>query len=129
MPAAAGGDAPEYLTEGARAEWNRLAPELLKIGLLTVADITTFAGYCTAFDRWQTAERNIHESTMVLETATGYPMINPWVTISKQQQLQMIKFASELGISATARARLAKDPKQDPASEEEQLKLIMGGRR
>ena len=44
---------PDYLGPDARAEWERLAPELHVIGLLTVADLHLFATYCEAFGVWQ----------------------------------------------------------------------------
>lgn len=37
---------PEWLAEKAREEWDRLAPDLREAGILSVADIATFASYC-----------------------------------------------------------------------------------
>ena len=41
-------DAPAWLTAAAVAEWQRLRPELERIGLLTLVDQGTLAVYCQA---------------------------------------------------------------------------------
>src|SRR5690349_1761687 len=40
--------APEHLEAVARATWNRLAPELHRLGLLTDVDLELFESYCVA---------------------------------------------------------------------------------
>src|SRR5215470_8451335 len=48
--------APDFLGEDARAEWDRLAPELHALGLLRSVDVNQFAAYCMAYERWRAAE-------------------------------------------------------------------------
>ncbi len=40
---------PNYLLPEAKKEWRRLAPALIDMGVLTIADAVPFAAYCTAF--------------------------------------------------------------------------------
>jgi P27 family predicted phage terminase small subunit len=46
---------PEHLVGYACDEWYRIAPELHRLGLLTVADIGPLAAYCYAYGQWRSA--------------------------------------------------------------------------
>jgi P27 family predicted phage terminase small subunit len=45
-------DPPSFLTPAAAEEWRRLAPELVRLGLLTGLDVMPLAVYCQAFGTW-----------------------------------------------------------------------------
>jgi P27 family predicted phage terminase small subunit len=47
---------PRFLSGYAADEWWRVAPELHRLGLLSVLDVGPFAAYCVAYHRWRTAE-------------------------------------------------------------------------
>ena len=49
-------EAPEHLTDGARAEWDRVIVELVAQGILTDLDRGTLAAYCQTYGRWSAAE-------------------------------------------------------------------------
>ena len=40
---------PTWLLPEAKKEWKRLAPSLEAMGVLTMADLTAFEGYCQAY--------------------------------------------------------------------------------
>lgn len=73
--------APDYLDEGGKAEWNRLARQLWLNGILGLEDWTGFAGYCEAFSDWMrynemiaATERRLKEKVRaraVLDNALG----------------------------------------------------------
>jgi P27 family predicted phage terminase small subunit len=46
---------PRNFPKAAKAVWRSLAPQLQASGLLTVADIPTFARYCRTYVAWQEA--------------------------------------------------------------------------
>ena len=48
-------EAPLFLTGYACDEWYRAAPELHRLGLLTVLDTMPLAAYCQAYHHWRTA--------------------------------------------------------------------------
>jgi P27 family predicted phage terminase small subunit len=43
----------------AKKEWRRLAKQMESLGLLTLVDMTAFAGYCQAYARWKEVEKFI----------------------------------------------------------------------
>lgn len=97
---------PDYLGKDARAEWLRVAPELYRLGLLTVIDISALAAYCNAFGRWTAAEREVGDK-LTIETSNGNTVQNPLVGIANAAARDMVKFAAEFGLSPAARRRLS----------------------
>jgi phage terminase small subunit len=48
-------EAPPYLPEYARQGWDRVAPELFILGLLTSVDVACLSAYCSSYALWRTA--------------------------------------------------------------------------
>lgn len=101
---------PRHLTAEARAEWDRLAPVLMRLKLLTRLDRAAFAAYCQAWARHVEAEEQLAKASALAFTASGYPIINPWATISKQAVDQMARFLGEFGLTPAARTRINAGP-------------------
>ncbi len=55
---------PTWLLPEAKKEWKRLAPSLEAMGVLTMADLTAFEGYCQAYARWKEAEAFITQHAL-----------------------------------------------------------------
>src|SRR5262245_55838932 len=76
---------PDFLTDEARAEWARIAPELFRLKLLTIVDIGPLAAYCQSFARWIEAERLLAQAAandpaakgLTVRGAMGTPILNP----------------------------------------------------
>ena len=98
---------PAHLSATAKSEWKRLAGVLNEIGLLTRIDRTVLAAYCQAYGRWVEAERKLAETPPLLKTPAGYVQVSPWITISNKQVELMTRLMAELGLTPSARSRLA----------------------
>lgn len=115
-------DAPEFLNAVALAEWNRLVPELVKLGILAKIDSTTLAAYCATFARWVEAEGMLMSEGSVIETSNGNIIQSPWVGIANTALGHMRKFLTEFGMSpasrskviATGAANVGRPEKQNP---------------
>jgi len=109
---------PPILTGHARAEWIRLAPELYRLRLLTVADLMPFAAYCQAFGRWRAAEAALEQlgQHLVVRGTSGDPIANPLLRISRQAADDMVRFAGHFGLSPAARARIAAGVWHEPGA-------------
>ena len=105
-------DPPEVLSEDARIEWDRLATELDDLGLLTAIDMALLALYCQAFGDWKDARRQIEATGMVVRAPSGYPMVNPYVTIANKAIEQMRTLATEFGMTPASRSRISVQPKR-----------------
>lgn len=97
---------PEWLSEGAREEWVRLAPALEKMGLLTMMDIQNFSAYCMAYAKWQEAEQHLVEEGEVFETQSGYKMPSPWVAIARAERKAMKEFSALFGLTPADRSKI-----------------------
>jgi P27 family predicted phage terminase small subunit len=94
-----------FLSEVAKQEWRRLAPELCRLGLLTVLDHAIFGAYCASFGRWMTAERLLETEGLVAKGSTGNTVASPLFKIATQAARDVCKFAAEFGMTPCARAR------------------------
>ena len=111
---------PNWLLPEARKEWRRLAPALISMGVLTMADAVPFAAYCTAYARWREAEAEITRHGSVYKDANGNIKPNPYIAISARQLTEIKSLAAEFGLTPATRtaiianalsiARGAKDP-------------------
>ena len=100
---------PAHLDEVARKEWRRLAKPLHDMGLLSTVDRAAFAAYCQAWSRWVEAERKLKETPMLIRMPSGYVQQSPWLSISNKQLELMGRYMTELGLTPSARTRLAID--------------------
>ena len=97
---------PGWLLPEAKKEWKRLAASLEAMGVLTMADLTAFAGYCQAYARWKEAEEFITQHGSIFRTPSGYVQQVPQVSIAQQSLRLMQTFCTEFGLTPACRARI-----------------------
>lgn len=114
--------APEWLGPGARGEWDRLAPELYRLGLLTVADFALFAAYCDAFSRWKEMTARIEELEQAGELVTevgenGYRQQAPEASMQRRYFEMLMDLSARFGFDPASRADIDVEPRagDDPA--------------
>lgn len=102
-------DCPEWLDEYGKAEWNRLAPELERLGLLTQADLAAFAAYCQAYSDVIKATEQLKElgpDGWVQTTESGYKQQHPLVGIKNTAMDKMKSFLIEFGFTPASRSKV-----------------------
>jgi P27 family predicted phage terminase small subunit len=108
-------DPPAYLTGYAAEEWRRIAPELFRLGLLTIADVYPLAAYCHACGSWRAAvealarisEKDPAFGGLMMRASNGSPIQNPLFLAVKQAGADMVRYATEFGLTPAARTRIA----------------------
>lgn len=98
---------PEELDKKALQEWERIAPTLAGLGILTNCDRSILAAHCLAVSRWLRSEAQVAELGEVVKSPSGYPIQNPWLAIANKAHEQMKRTAAELGLTPSSRASLA----------------------
>ena len=129
MPAPALPAAPDHLNDEAKVEWKRVAEDLFRLGVLTEIDRVVLAAYCQAYGRWSRAEAVLAEMAkrdeltggLMVRTISGNAIQNPMVGIANKAMADMVRYATELGMTPSARTRIHADPRQlgfdfDPAA-------------
>jgi P27 family predicted phage terminase small subunit len=112
---------PKHLDPIAKKEWKRIAPELERLGLLTVVDGATLEMCCTAYSRWMMAEEAImkhlvEKKSLTFITPSGYPQQIPEIGIANQAMKLYKQLAAEFGLTPASRSRinLPKPPQENP---------------
>ena len=109
---------PSWLDSHARKEWKRLGPELVRLGLMTSADMAAFASYCASYSRLVLSQRTLKEKGLTFETPNGYVMPRPEVAISNSAMKLIKDFAIQFGFTPSARGRIQLPDSGDSGSED-----------
>ena len=105
-PTTAAPSCPAHLSKEAQAEWRRIVPQLLALGLLAKIDRAALSGYCQSWARWVEAEEEIAKTSEVVKSPSGYPIQNPWLSIANRALKQCGDFIREFGLSPSSRVRV-----------------------
>lgn len=119
-------DPPEQLDALAREEWDRMAPQLYHLGLLTEPDRAALGAYCQAYSTWANAQEELNRLAaiprtlfkgLLVGTPNGAMIQNPLIGIRNKAAADMVLYAAEFGMTPSARARLAiSDAGADPTN-------------
>jgi P27 family predicted phage terminase small subunit len=124
---------PDWLSADALAEWKRLAPQLAAAGLLTKLDRAALASYCSAWGDLCEANRTLQQFGSTYITERGVIVLHPMLKVVERSRHALRAFASEFGLSPSARTRV--DAKSVPVDDEDEARrrrffpaLARGGR-
>ncbi|PZR07067.1 MAG: phage terminase small subunit P27 family [Archangium gephyra] len=132
-PVSIGADAPvntappTWLTKTAKTEWHRVVPLLDGAKLLTEADRTALAMYCTAVDRAQKAEKQIERDGMtVVNPTTGAMHAHPLLTVAKEARAQALRYGCEFGLTPASRGKMGSPGAPKDAPDADPLSQFLG---
>lgn len=114
-------EAPAWLEPEAAAEWERVVPELDRLGVLATVDRAVLTTYCSAWSKFVTAERLLQGDDLVAERRAGNgPAKNPAWQIWRESATTVAMLAKELFITPNSRLRAVK-PEGDDGGEDDIL--------
>ena len=125
IPPKGGVKCPSWLLPEAKKEWKRLAASLEAMGVLTMADLTAFAGYCQAYARWREAEDFITQHGSIFKTPSGYVQQVPQVSIAQQNLKIMQSFATEFGLTPACRARIVASGGNEDGTSDDPMESLL----
>jgi P27 family predicted phage terminase small subunit len=114
---------PSNLDRGAREEWQRIAPRLVELRVLSALDRATLAAYCSAWSTWAKADRAIGRlrTQTITQRRSGTTKLHPLYGLRSQAHREMLQAAVELGLTASSRSRVRAAPREDPADPSERF--------
>jgi len=115
---AAGAEPPPRLNQAAREEWDRLVPELHRLGLLTQLDRAALAAYCDAWALYRRAADRLEEDGDVVTAGNGTLIPHPSVAIAIRAMQKIRELSSEFGFTPAARTRIEMAAAEEDDSDE-----------
>lgn len=111
---------PPFLDEYAREEWEHQIDGLLLSGVLTPRDRAVFTAYCMAWSRARKAHEGANQSPGIVKGANGGLKENPYHRVARLEMRECIRWAVELGMTPSARARVeALNAMRSPGDEDD----------
>ena len=103
--------APPWLPDEARAEWNRVVPELDRLGILKSIDGAALTGYCMAWHRFVEASEIVKNEGAVCRAIDNLGNVkltrHPALLTAEAASKELRAWASEFGLTPSAEQRLA----------------------
>ena len=101
---------PSWLDSTARKEWQRCAPILEDLGLLTSIDVQPLAAYCQTYADLLAARRQIQRRGRYLTGSRGSMITAPWTRAAKDASDRLVRYAAEFGCTPSSRRGLEVRP-------------------
>lgn len=103
-------EAPADLDDLALAEWEQLAPELVKVGCLSAIDARQLALYCDIRSRLVKAKQALKDEYVLAGAGeNGGLYQNPLLAVVNKCTEQMMKIAAEFGMTPSSRTKIKVD--------------------
>lgn len=97
--------APEWLSDVARDEYNRVVAEAKKINLYDNLDLPILAIYADCYARYITASEALKKYGSV-QTIKDKIFVSPYIAIADKLTTQILKCSTKLGLAVTDRLKL-----------------------
>lgn len=111
--------APPWLGSIGRDVWADLAPKLHAIRLLTVVDQRHLAQYCSAWEQWHKADKEVDKHGLTQVNDKGMLVANPAVKQRADARQAIRQLGGDFGLSPASRVGLKSSTptKSSPLSE------------
>ncbi|MGW1681799.1 phage terminase small subunit P27 family [Saccharopolyspora sp. NPDC002376] len=98
----------EDLSEDARAAWDRLAPSLITVGVLTSWDVDAFVVVCEALARYKQATKLVNGSALLVQDPNGF-VENPALTVQHEAETMFAQYGARFVLTPSDRTQLKVD--------------------
>ena len=99
--------APAWLSDIARAEWERIVPMLEASKVMSPRHQQTLAAYCDSFADMVQADTELKANGTTIMDDKGRVSNHPAWNRKRDARNQMLKFAAEFGLTASALSRVS----------------------
>ena len=110
---------PRGMSSGAQAEWKRVVPELLRLGMLADIDRAALEAYCETYAQHREAMQDLRLRGRILTDDHGREYASPSLNAVKSLGSAMRAYFSQFGLTPAARARLERPAGDNEAKRQE----------
>lgn len=104
---------PDWLDAKSRKQWEKIAPQLVALGLLSVIDGDLFGAYAETSARYGDVCSKLENiNDWIGKTPNGFEVQTALVSIRNTLQKQLISLGREFGLSPAARSSIKVDVSQ-----------------
>ena len=111
--------APHWLSDLAREEWERIVPMLEASKVMSPRHQQTLAAYCDSFADMVQADAELKANGTTIMDDKGRVSNHPAWLRKRDARNQMLKFAAEFGLTASALARVSAVEQATPEDEDD----------
>lgn len=101
--------APEELSDDARAVWDQLAPDLIRVGVLTAWDVPAFVMVCEVLARYRQATKLVNGSALLVQGPNGF-VKNPALLVQREAEVTFAQLGARFGLTPSDRSQLKVEP-------------------
>ncbi|BAU83330.1 phage terminase small subunit [Streptomyces laurentii] len=105
--------APSWLSDEARAEWDRVLPGLSRLDLLKPEDRAALAAYCEAWAVFREATETVQRDGLTIEAKQG-TLPHPAVGIARAAGRELRAWAAHFGLTPSTEQALARGSENEP---------------
>jgi P27 family predicted phage terminase small subunit len=106
-------EAPEWLSDEARAEWDRVLPGLSRLSLLKPEDRAGLAAYCEAWASFREATETVQREGLTIMAKQGM-LPHPAVGMARAAGREVRAWAAHFGLTPSTEQALARGSENDP---------------
>lgn len=116
LPSSAPVEPPDYLDADALDVWARVAPDLIRQGVLTHWDVDALAVFCTAVVHHRRAVEYVNRTSVLLKGRNEADVVvkHPAMQIIRDQAAIIRAFGQEYGLTPSARSQLVSPVRTKP---------------
>lgn len=96
---------PEWLDTEARAEWERIVPELKRLGMLATIDRAELSAYCQSWSEYVAATKLVREQGTIVVSKQGTQK-NPNCAVQNEAWARFHKTAIMFGLNPSSRSTM-----------------------
>ncbi|MFE9920456.1 phage terminase small subunit P27 family [Streptomyces sp. NPDC005774] len=106
-------EAPAWLSDEARAEWDRVVPGLSRLDLLKPEDRAALAAYCEAWATFREATETVWREGLTFDAKQG-TLPHPAVGIARAAGRELRAWAGHFGLTPSTEQALARGSENEP---------------
>lgn len=97
---------PQHFDKERKEAWFEIVPQLIEVGVAQTVDVQALEMLCEKWVEWRGAQDKLNSTGLVTKAPSGYPMMNPYYTITIQLGKEIRSLLSEFGMTPASRQKI-----------------------